>query len=634
MKRATERLSSLWESRIVGRIADSRDEYIGWCQEAGIRPEAPAGEQFGKLIEGGMSLADAVDFCCLQVSFERRDLRADRATKRLQEINSCLAERGATPTFQVPFQAGLIALVSEDFSRALEQFLAARRIARDEREQHWAFFNAILCMENLGYEFGTYLRQFRKSFEPHKAAAWAQPIFHQAVALEARAAFRAADFKAMQQLASTASSGDQACYFLLWLQRLPTLNLGNDEIARGRTLKSLYDSNEGFLVPFRIRTLSGLLIEEDLRSATRLTARIERLYLWTWLWLVEPDPARLAKVLRTWEQIRRTLDAHLTLEHYLMLECSLRWLSLFLGHDDSLTRASLASLSYPMGTSIAILEYERLALDYFHALRDGESYLAPDTATVLGTHELAHEPRFRLHRLIDSVTAGKAEGDLAELARSILSLSRETGSPSPGIVVDRIDRSVSVLHRSRKREEMRSHSLAQLFYVTFQRPSVPISDCLKACFQLPQYEAAIHDPKIANLLARANRLAAPFVRFTRRDSHVYREGDSKHIAFRGNCAHTESLSPFGDNHGLFSVEEVATATRGFEGPSGKALARGEWLERGDLENFLKLSRSSILRRVADWKKQGLVETQGVGKAVRYRLSPTLEKELAFKEGAP
>jgi hypothetical protein len=107
------------------------------------------------------------------------------------------------------------------------------------------------------------------------------------------------------------------------------MNLGKRAVTCRENLVSFVEkTGAGYHSGARLRTLNGLLIEEDLSDGVRLSEKIERLYLWTWRFLVRPETGALEKILLLQQNIRQNADT-LSGEDYELLDLSVRWLGLF-----------------------------------------------------------------------------------------------------------------------------------------------------------------------------------------------------------------------------------------------------------------------------------------------------------------
>lgn len=623
-------VQSLWNLRYQAKIPECHEAYLGHSAAVGVPAFGPLKPRFEMLLEKWKSTEIVIDFLLLETSFLRRKLLRAQRDDQIKELRDLMAEHSCPPHFQFHFQEGLNALVDANYSKALEQFLLAKPLARNNREFHFASLNAIGAMDALGYSYERPLAKFAETFLREKED-WAPSLNVEYLALLARSSFRTGDLRTLSRLSQQGLAGSQNLYFLSWLRLIPYLDLPKPDSQVKESISRLASDPHGYLTPYRVRTLSFLLVPEDLKTDIKISARIERLYLWVWRWLCAPEPNLLDKIVQLRNQLNWHEYEHLTEVSYYLLRNSLGWLALFSSTSLEHVEQSVAPVIRCFGTPAPILEYEKTLLDYLFALRDGNKTLAQDTAAVLRARPLANQRAFLLPALLN----GNSAAPLATLCESVASIrqAKAKGQDPNTIFVNSVTQEISVRTRQ-KATRVRSSSLATFLSLFEHRAFTPVEDALKLSFGISKYDSLIHDPKIANLLSRANHVCQPFVSFSRRGSIIHIEGKTDSLRFVGTNPHAQQMS-HNFSAKIFNLSaSPASAPSQSEPVTRTARPPSGWVSRRELEAFLGISSSSALRQIRSWLSDNLLQKRGVGKSSRYFVTQNLESKFLSRLEKP
>lgn len=635
-------LSEIWDLRNQGLIDDAYDAFLNLLLVAGTKANFSSVVDGYKAYTDCFNEEDALDLLMLEVSFARHRLDFDWANSRHAGVWELCQARSLRPHFQIYMQAALNALGQSRHAVALDRFLDASRYARNVKEHHTALLNWILCLENLGYDYKRHFHYFEESLRPHAQADWVEKLLsRQLAALRARCAFRSADIATLTMMLLDPPSGAQTRYTLAWLLACPLFGL--PPVTTPEALMVGQESLKDYVYPYRLRTIKGLLIEEDLRSEIRVAEQIERFYLWTWRWLLRPDATTIDRVIR----IRKKLDDHrrsqLTAEDFHLLENASRWLSLFMGITDTQIRNAVAVFSSPSSNANPFLEAEGLLLDYLFARRDGKETIAADTLAVLKGHPLLASEDAPIVRLLDQLRAVRTGdslfGDLTRSLADTSELSAESQTLTDGILVNVRASWIRVFQDGLERDDIKSVALTQLLYLFSERDCINVREVLKACFSVKSYDPFVHDPKVANFIARANRLFKPWCVMTRRDDRIYMAAPTNPLRFVSANRHALQISKLEEAYNSLLASSDRTEGRQHKS-SAKSLSsslssdqgalHAGWVTRKALEAYLNVSRATALRMMNRWLQDGRLTKKGVGKASRYRIEPSLQKELLNK----
>ena len=613
-------LIQVWAARNAGRVGEAEALYAAAWGRWDLPADLPPGELYGVLRSHGIASGAVVEFLLLEVSFLRRQLRLTEAAARLDAVEQLARQYGVRRSFVLSFQAGLNALAASEPQKALTAFGQAKLYARTRSERMYADFNFLLCLEDLGLSFGEALDALVRELALDMEEPWAAPVCDQLYAMRARAAYRCGELVALAEFAAGKVGGDQACYYLAWVAELPVFAPvphwphGRDEALLHLASRGL----EAYLSQYELMTLRGVLCPEDLSTEVKASEHLERLYLWTWRWLVAPKPAQLVTLTQLISFLLSTLTGRLSQDEWLHAACALRWLALFLDMQADTTSRLLGELGGVGPEAATVLDYESNLLDYLFARRDRRAEQASDIYGRLMRHPLAQQSDFLLPALARAL-AGEASPPptLAGLYRSLVALCSSSPRPESGILVDVRRVTAQVFNRGVPKTEVTNASLVRLLLLA-ESGSVSASIVMQMCFDFSGFDQARHEGKLAKLLWSANREFGPFVRWQRRDQSVVATQLDGALTIVGGNAH--NLQLLKDSRVADAMicppprRQLAPESTAF----ADAMLTGEF-SRKELEERLGLSKTATLQKLEDWEATGRVERLGKGKSTRYRL---------------
>ncbi len=617
MNTLAAQISAIWRIRNAGEVENARDAYLDLLAERNVPSDrVSAAELFQKLCEKGVAEEDALELLLLNVSFLRNKRIVGEAKERLEFI----ASKMIRPNYSLLLQRGLNSFAESKPSDGLESFLEAKRLAAEKPERLVASFNAILAMEDLGLEIGGALEKFLTEFSGSENEAWATAINGQLTALRLRAALRGSDFSALDALTRQSSQGEQALYFAAWAAEIPFTKLAaRRKELRERFTARVAENGITYLSSYRMRTLSGLFVEEDLSETIRTAEQVERVYLWVWRWLLTPDANLLSRVLKVAENLYRHLTngSSLSFEEYGMAANSLRWLGLFSGVTKSEMETALEPLAHSEGRAVSHLDCESRILDYLFTLRASGKFLADARASLLEHAFLCP------NGLMRSLFENPGE-EYAELGASIRSLENaEDSAAQNGIRLEFLKRRIHVTVENRK-ESLQSESLAKLLQLFLETDRSKKEQVVRNVFGLVRFDAGVHDPKLANLLSKANSLLRPFAAFSTKGDMVIADIVRDSVKILEADAHSLSFTRTGASLGFLRIQ--ATEKQNASVNLTPLLER--WASRAEFEAALSVSRATAARILARWVDENHAELRGRGKSVQYRLRSLPQEVIA------
>ena len=561
----------------------------------------------------------------LDCSLARADRDNVRAAQLLNSVETEFRHRGIRPTAPLYLQRGLTFLSHSDYSAALEQFLGARAAARNPHEKFWALGNALLCMEFLGLPYEHTLGELQD-------LAMTLPLndasLSQIRCLDARQLFRLGriDFlKIENQLQSI----QQIHYYRLWVQALPFVS-AVQKTAENRTEleKFLRQGHLLYQFPYRARTLQGLWHNDDARVG-RWSELTDRLYLWTWRWLKNPETFPFERLEPLLEQLVEagSLLGKLSPEEFQMMRNALGWLGLFdLSSVEPLARALQAhrptfSADHPLfGFEYQLQNCLRIARD--HGLEAGKQELDH-----LRHHPLWNQPELKLESLAEifqEPSDKKSEEDFISKLR--LWISR--GRTEKGVSVS-IDLTTGEIHTFKpKKSKMISSALAKAIDLLESRPLVPYSEFVRVCFGYYRYDSVVHELKILNLLARAREILPAGFQLGVKSAHVRiiaESGAWKRVRIERAHSHATKLLQSPAWKRLLSRQPDRAEGAHILSVQLKPqlllrqLQDGQEITRRELERLTGKSRATSNRLIAQWIKSGLLKSVGTAKNTKYQI---------------
>ncbi|NUM87828.1 MAG: hypothetical protein HUU37_01355, partial [Bdellovibrionales bacterium] len=211
------------------------------------------------------------------------------------------------------------------------------------------------------------------------------------------------------------------------------------------------------------------------------------------------------------------------------------------------------------------------------------------------------------------------ENGLRKLADSAALLGSLAGDAPAGLLVEQLHSRVRSAERS-----IQNEALVKLLQQFRDRDVAPKALLLTACFGIRRYDPFLHDPKLANLLSRANKEFAPWASFSTKGDKVY--ATLKSVEWKEESLHTKCFEAVPEVWDLLLPGVAAAAAPGEKTEAARRLV-GEWSTRAQFEALLGLSRASANRWIVQWVERGLLEKDGAGKNTRYRATEALIPEI-------
>ena len=289
---------------------------------------------------------------------ERGGIEAERELKELEQ--SGVFGSGDKP-FQYYYQRGLNLYVQGLHSQALEQFMQALVRVNSPLEGLMAQSSRLLCLNNLGLptaratkEMESLLLQHEKD-EPEIVALTRRILLTE----RQREVFRLGEPSRL--LSAMRGEWSQAQYLAAWAAALPYVQVDQEAITT--SLDRLTKDVDFYLRTYRLQTLVGRAYHAALGVPVNWGDRCERLYLWTWRWLVEPSVAHTQALVAILTEIEAWDGLNvLSVDEMHMTRLALEWILLFEPSRRARWSALLRRLNAAGGEVPPLFAYEELWL--------------------------------------------------------------------------------------------------------------------------------------------------------------------------------------------------------------------------------------------------------------------------------
>ena len=615
----SSKIKNAFHSRMIGDIAATGD-ILASIQANLALAEPINGAQVDRLLaDAVVDKRTAADLFALLASMERRT----GTLAGSDELLAACAKLGAVD-YQYYFQSGLNALVKSERMQALHFFRLAQDASRDATERLFAEFNTLIAAEDIGLPYEAQLTKFRETHAAILNDLQVSTVRSQVLAMQARVYYRNGDFEALARLAAEPDLGDQTTYYLAWALSIPYVAIDGKAAtvdALTSTISSL--STKAFLGEFHLQTLLGLNSQLSPGTVVKITEKIERLYLWTWRWLMKPQAALLRPIVLLAYDILRERDGILSKDDFLQLRSSLRWLALFGGVDGTLLDQMNIFTPTLSSQKMPELEFEDLLLNKLFLFRD-----KLDQSAEIQLHwQQVMDADGKLGCWLRQLLAQEVRSDLAH---SILELARSREPLIEGVVVDAVAGTLQSFRSAREVVKLQNAPAAALVQCLVQKDSINLDRAVQVAFGYQSFNEDRHGQRLAKILSKINTSFPGYLKCSRRGDMLVLSDRAVPILLRYTSAHAAQAVSLR----VLSKEYVERAdalhhTVAKKMPTVPALAQAldAKLTRGDIEQLLGCSKTKAVIQINELLERKLLTRVGSGRYVHYLATPEFYEEL-------
>lgn len=561
-----------------------------------------------ELVEVDPTFEGQQELSLLKVSLLRSRGEIAESKKILAEVQQAVSVKQGLFSSRFLLERGLNAFYEQDYSKALEDFLLVSSRASKETDavlSAQGLMNALLCCEYQGLPAQNLSRSLAVLAEKPELIA-IDGFRHQWQAYKVRQSWMQGDLSSLQ--GCPAEGWDQATYHLMFLKTLPFVSSGFRADLSVEDL--MMNGGSTHLKSYRLRTLSGHSHPDDLKIH-KIGEAADRIYLWTWQWLVSDDFS-LEKILTSIE----ALSARMVTEPMLpmglqMLKLSLGWIQLFVPGLKSRLQVMTNLIPGTVKTEMAIFELESLFQSYLRLRVEGNDAAMEDLNSLLKSHSLIEDKNLLFGQFVKDLREGqKASGGLAGLSKRLGRHLQFLEAYEAATITVRLD--TMEASKSLSDVKIQSEPFCRAIALFKEARSVTCEEFLWATFQQKGYDAYLHMPRISNLLSRLRAWLPEDMVLQKRGSHIYANGSWENLTVLGSAPQfLPDLSPVRASRRQ-RPKQIPGADF-LEGLGGQSFTRKE------LEEKLKKSRATANRILERWLKEGIVRSQGRGPAQKYLL---------------
>jgi|GEM_PF-6125656 len=585
MKTATDLATKFWQAR----LSQDKDLALALFAEAkrkfGLAPQA----HFWTLLNAESANSDILDLCACEISVLRLQKRLQDSQTLLRAVEARQEPADLRINFFFQFEVGLTEFVQGQWAEAQEHFKLAKKYARESDQAAAAQLNILLCLENLALATDSAADELAQLI-PALQGAVAQGLLSQWRAYQLREGWRRGFCKTLPVTSERGLTQD--AYLQSYLQSLPYFATPDKPLAP--SLSAL--DGQQFNQNFRVLTLLGQNLSAS--GIVRLSDWIERLYLWTWRWVANPEQQPLGDVLDCLKPIQGEILAQwktLATDDQMTFLLAVRWLCKW----DPLAQMRLQEL---WSMRPRHCQNQTWALEW-QTQEDLFTTKIADPAKSSGLKDVAP----------------KLQSYFSSLVGHLKNSDPEFQATAP-ISIDTLRSTVTIAGVRTVQSPIFTRALIQLS----QSPSIEISDFAKDVFGLQSYDAFLHYNKISNLLSRLNSLLPKDLRIFQREGRIALRGDSTKIELRHFNPISQSLQrnptwqTFQDQ--MRSQVNLATASASDLQTVILQLQTTGVFTRRDLQNNLQVSKSQAQRILENLRAEKRVSRQGHSRSVQYHIT--------------
>jgi hypothetical protein len=591
-------LDKIWDLRRAGQIEQAKKQFDELMRQCGCSSFENFIKMKNQLARSSWSEHEIADLITFEASLLLRSGKAEEAHLILTEIEAYLESNRLPLTYQVLFQKALTSGVRNQQAEAAVYFALAAKNSNSTQQKLQAQLNVFICQEPIGLIDNIELEKFLDISESVAAEPWAADFIGQCDALKYRQLFLQGKLVFDTNHNVLRARGFQSRYFLAHLAGIPWIKFKDSSDYIKAVATELSASKNAYEGLYRMRTLLGIMDRSDFCQKVRISTHIERLYLWVWNWLTDPNPANLRHSLTVAKHVTESSIGSLGSMEKMMLENAISWLCLFRGESSALVSDLLGAAHQVKSAKISPqLMAEKQLISALFECRGSES-------------------GFDEHLLPKQIISNINYSELPEkLISSFKTLSKP--KQSTPVQVDLLERRVQI-HDNNNYFEL-SENYARLMHCFMGRNFVPLSEILLTVFGVSRYSPSIHDPKIAKLLFSANDTSGNFIKFRRKGKSISVEMNRADIKFVRCNDHILSAMMTIDDFELGKHTHKITSVERTKRSHKTAPISDNIYMRRDLEARLGLSKSTLNRRLKSWIKSKKVRILGRGPNVQYEI---------------
>jgi hypothetical protein len=564
---------------------------------------------------------DEQEIQCLESSLYRARGEIKKAQGTLRALRSTDATESLNP--RVFMEEGLNYLYVGDSYNGLEKFLACYSLIKNNKNERLlavqSLINAMISLDNLGMSYAYTEEEFNKlKLEMEVPASYIATV----EMLRLYDLFRKGDFKAIDEI--HALHGGQARFFKYYVGLLPYHSSHYPRHISSEIENLFTQDSELYLKSYRLRTLQKCLHPEDEKNK-KVSEVIDRLYLWTWQFMMSPTEAEWSRLVMTFNHLEKLSNSHLSIDDSDKFVCILGWLGLM---DPMFEKSSdklkgLFKISEGVDQR-KIHQLEKLIIYYLKSKQINDKHVVTDYLKILKAHPLYSSPELHFRYFVEDALSDKFSERYENVLLRLRSLTLSKSKSANKIIVDLRNNKI---HRP-DQIDIVSENMCQAFGLLHKFDSVSDSEFCAIVFGISEFDPIVHNSKLFTILWRMKKTINDQVEFKVKNGRIYSLGNWKNIEIieipmilkimrSSSPDFFQNYSDFQSTHSSHSAEKVHNTTEFL-------LTINETLSRAEIEKRLGKSRPTCNRMISKWRSLGFLEKEGSGPSTRYRISKNIE----------
>jgi hypothetical protein len=578
--KTAELLRQIWQQRVNQNIDSSLILFDQIKEELSLPFDQTIAEASEHVT---LDLELLCDLLALENSLSRALRKPQQSQDILEMIDKKIPYRIQIQSFYLQFEKAVTAFTQSDWSKAVDHFQKAKSLAKTEIEKGACLANLILCFETLEIPLNQHLGELKEILKSLEGIL-AEGIRSQMLCLELRESWRRSDYEFLKSFDSEKENISQASYFKAFLAKTPYLSDMNTAFS---VEKFVLQPGHLFNKEFRLRTLTAQFLDQDV-SLGRLTDFVERLYLGTWQWLVEPSAHRLQFLVKSialfpWDKLASLQN--LSIEDQSLLILSFGWLQLF---DHRMT-----GLNSQLTGKLRFTEVNK-------------TLIAERNAQIL------------VHAGVNPVT--NMESKIAKIIQYRKSrLENKAANATDTIVVDFSNHQIFKNGQCLVQSKAIALALKQLKF----KKALPLESFFSGIMGNIDFDHFLHQPQISNLIYKINLLTTPHFRLRQKDGMVSLVGNEEILSlvnfdirheilansrqWQSCCQQFKNYFEIKNDPGTLNMKRIFSIVT----------VSQTSFSRQDIQRIANISKSESHRLITEWKNRGWIRQVGFGKKTIY-----------------
>ncbi|MCX6117554.1 MAG: hypothetical protein NT027_08440 [Proteobacteria bacterium] len=567
---------------------------------------------------------------CLHASILRRERAYKESNSILDEISS-----KNDKYFQVGFQKGLNYFDQGQFIDALQEFRRSQSLTDCHEYRLLIDSNIIFCLEFLGMNIDVQLETLWNKFQPLITSNHLPQTSDQICAMKLRLMFRRGQINEMRQYKSLIHpSWAQSSYFLAWALSLPHLSVPSDIC----TVKSIIEdisllSNESYLIKSDIQTLMGIQPKSfDPSDYIRPSELIERLYLWTWKWLENPNALQMENLVTLLDFISKpTFSTSMSADDALLYSISLNILSLFDRRFQDLagkkfSHAALATMNLESlhHEDLFIDELKRLAFN--QDLNEQNFLTACANSSSFASQFLKSLSKIEGHPFHQFLQCQQSKDAIEKSLREFS-------------IVIRLQSHEIYVSSNGSTQKIVSMPASKLLAALLKGESIDLNSIARNCFNFRKFDEDRHGSRLSKLLTLINQNSQDLLRLSRKGDRVYLSHPSIRfkifetpaLQFQSeatlNSRFSQITQSLHDGDPLTEKYDLSSDQNLKDPP--QIILPGKLVPRSVLEKFFKTGKTQTVQKINQLISKGKIQRIGLGKSARYLIVDTGNQDKPF-----